>query len=446
MQIKTNTNYIYNNLQHQFKSQYNQENKTDGKTYNAYSSRMNNAFYPPISSTTSITFTSNVSNGAFLRNLSGIHDPYSGVVMLNNKEMHEINQNLMKMTNANDSIKYLNQYKESMLPVEKQMFKIFQEELQFNRHLTLQNIIHKHNHNAMTNLIKTQRNIFSEIYNYANDLPEKEQNEVYNLLSKSSMQILLPHEDKNHFKKSRFINELVEISQIENIKKIHDKIIQLPKEQRTEALNRLYDAERYMNNYQYNVNIEGKTPLSRLQELQKEFIPETLNEINPLEPIIDIALTLPTSKNDINSYIVEMSDKDNYAIAKRLISESLGTIEHIIPNSKGGENEAYNFILVTKSRNEERGNMAIQSFIKRYPDIPQHCQKYINDIMKSAQDGKMRGFEWYPYIISNSFTNKMNINVDIKSYRVSPQKAFKIFPSRLKEKYPQYNKYFTNPQ
>ena len=167
---------------------------------------------------------------------------------------------------------------------------------------------------------------------------------------------------------------------------------------------------------------------------------------NKMIPIIEIASKLPTSKSSINAYIVEMCGKDDKAIAKRFISESLGTIEHIVPDSKGGANEAYNFIFVTKSRNEERSNTPMKYFMQKYPDIPKYCTQYMNDIMKAGQNFQLRGHEWYPYVIKETMREEMGVNVNISSYRVSPQKAFRSFPQRLKEKYPKFEKYFTNPQ
>lgn len=77
-------------------------------------------------------------------------------------------------------------------------------------------------------------------------------------------------------------------------------------------------------------------------------------------------------------------------IAERLISESLATIEHIVLKSLGGENEAYNFMLVSKGRNNERGNMPLEFFMKKYPDIPKYTQTYVDDIIKNAKNKNLK--------------------------------------------------------
>lgn len=414
------------------------------KTLSCDKFEYSNSTTTPITPT--ISFQSNVSNGQFLRKLSGIHDPYSGVVILNNKEMNQAYQDLSKLTTGRERITYLNQYEDSMLPVEKAVFNICKSEINYNKHLSLQQILTKKQPKALKNLIKEQRTVFNEIVEQIPTLSEENQHKVNSAISNAKELILLPHEDKNHFKKTRFMDELVRISQDKILRRIDENISQLPEEEQTNAKERLYETERILLNNPHNINVKGKTPLERVKELQVEFAPETLNEPNEIEPLIEIASKLPTSKDSINAYIVETYSKDDKTIAKRFISESLGTIEHIVPDSKGGANEAYNFLFVTKSRNEERGNMPMEHFLRKYPNIPNHCQTYINDMVKAGYSSKLRGHEWYPYVIKETMRDEIGANVALRDYRMSPQKAFKSFPNYLKERYPKFKKYFTNSQ
>ena len=110
-----------------------------------------------------INFTSNVSNGSFLRNLTGVHDPYSGVVILNNKEINQIYQDLAKKETSYDKIRYLKNYTESMLPVEHKVFDIIKDELKINNQLSMQEILKKRQPKALENLIQEQENIFDKI-------------------------------------------------------------------------------------------------------------------------------------------------------------------------------------------------------------------------------------------------------------------------------------------
>lgn len=391
-----------------------------------------------------INFTSNVSNGSFLRNLTGVHDPYSGVVILNNKEINQIYQDLAKKETSYDKIRYLKNYTESMLPVEHKVFDIIKDELKINNQLSMQEILKKRQPKALENLIQEQENIFDKIDRITYNLSDENKFKVAKSLDKAKHQIKLPHEDKHHFKNSKFECEIMRIAQNKTLKKIEERMNKLPQNEKDAAFERLNNVKQIFENTPYYTNIKGKTPLKMLHELQKDYIPNTLNEENEMQKILELSQTLPTTKNSVNAFIVEMADKDDKTISKRLVSEALGTIEHVIPDSKGGANEAYNFLFVTKSRNEERGNRSINKFKHKYPDIPSHCQQYLDDVIRNCENGKLRGFEWYPYLIKDTLKNEIGANVAIKSYRMSPYKAFKAFPERLKDKYPQFNQYYTN--
>lgn len=150
--------------------------------------------------------------------------------------------------------------------------------------------------------------------------------------------------------------------------------------------------------------------------------------------------TQSTVRNDMDSFIVKYHNCSDKSIAKRLISQSLSTVEHIKPDSLGGKNFAGNFILASKGRNSERGNMPIEEFIAKYPDIPQHTQDYMDDIIDSAHQGKLRTNEWYPYVIKDSLKDDMNIDVDVSRYKISSEDAFVNAPQKIKNNYSHYSK------
>lgn len=391
-----------------------------------------------------INFTSNVSNGSFLRGLTGVHDPYSGVVILNNKEINKIYQDLSKRITGKEKVQYLSNYTESMLPVERNVYEIIRNDINENNRLSMQEVLKSKQQNALNNLIVEQQNIFSKIADLSKTLSPENRLKVSKILNYAETQVKLPHEDKNHFKNSRFECEMMRVAQDKTFNQLEEHLQKLPIEQKDKAFERLNEVKQIFQTTPYYTNIKGKTPLKMVHELQKDYAPETLKLDNEMQPIIELAQSLPTTKNNENAFIVQMADNDDKTIAKRLISESLGTIEHVVPDSKGGANEAYNFLFVTKSRNEERGNRSINKFKKMHPDIPNYCQQYLDDVIRNCENGKIRGFEWYPFLIKDTLKNEIGTNVAIKSYRMSPQKAFRCFPERLKPLYPQYEKYFNN--
>lgn len=425
------------------RAQFNQQN------YNRFDCNINNKglnsdrFERSNTSTNPISFKGSVSNGHFLRNLSGVHDPYSEIIMLNNKEMDKAKADLKKIKTTSGKLRYLSDFTDNMFPVELEIFNLLKDESKKFKNQSLQDILTANKDKALKNLIKEQKRVFKKIMNNTEELSPIEQVRVYDLINKSERQIYLPHEDKAHFKKSRFISDLVRISQIDIISAIDKKIRELPEEKQKTELKNFGEAVTIFEENAYDVNIDGKTPLGMIQEFQKKYIPETVDQPNAIYPLFDIARELPTSKDNTNAFIVQMYTRTEDQIAERLISESLATIEHIVPESLGGENEAYNFMLVSKGRNNERGNMPLDFFIKKYPNIPEYTQTYIDDIIKKCQKQKLKGHDWYPYLLKETLYEQANIKVNLDASKMSPQKAFKTIPEHLKDKYPKFKKYYS---
>ncbi|MBR3889217.1 hypothetical protein IKJ53_01755 [bacterium] len=439
MRIISNINLPYAPLRAQFSQQ----------NYNRFDYSVNNKglnsdrFEHSNTNTNPISFAGSVSNGHFLRNLSGVHDPYSEIIMLNNKEMDKAKADLKKIKTTSGKLRYLSNFTDNMLPVELEIFNLLKDEFKRFKNQSLQDILTANKDQALKNLIKEEKRIFKKMMNNMEDLSPIEQVRVCDLINKSEQQIYLPHEDKSHFKKSRFISDLVRISQIDVITAIDKKIRELPEDEQKTELKKFGEAVTIFEENAYDVNMDGKTPLGMIQEFQQKYAPETIGQHNAIYPLFDIARELPTSKDNTNAFIVQMYTRTEEQIAERLISESLGTIEHIVPESLGGENEAYNFMLVSKGRNNERGNMPLEFFMKKYPDIPKYTQTYVNDIIKKCQKQKLRGHDWYPYLLRETLYEQANIKVSLDASKKSLQKAFKTIPEHLKDKYPKFKKYYS---
>ena len=98
----------------------------------------------------------------------------------------------------------------------------------------------------------------------------------------------------------------------------------------------------------------------------KDYVNDLKTQISLVEDIKETAYFLPTSNTSKNAFVVKYSDRSHDEISKRLVRSSLQTIEHIHPESDGGENNISNFMLASASVNNLRGNMPFKKFIKRY--------------------------------------------------------------------------------
>ena len=110
------------------RAQFNQQN------YNRFDCNINNKglnsdrFERSNTSTNPISFKGSVSNGHFLRNLSGVHDPYSEIIMLNNKEMDKAKADLKKIKTTSGKLRYLSDFTDNMFPVELEIFNLLKDE------------------------------------------------------------------------------------------------------------------------------------------------------------------------------------------------------------------------------------------------------------------------------------------------------------------------------
>lgn len=115
---------------------------------------------------------------------------------------------------------------------------------------------------------------------------------------------------------------------------------------------------------------------------------------------------LPRSTNDFDAFVVKYSKKPHEAIAKRLISSSVATIEHVKPQSKGGDDCMSNILLVSSRFNNDRDTMPLDEFIMLNDelDVKGNLLRYIDDVINEVNDKRSPFSERasYPIIISDT--------------------------------------------
>jgi hypothetical protein len=60
----------------------------------------------------------------------------------------------------------------------------------------------------------------------------------------------------------------------------------------------------------------------------------------------------------------------------KIIKENKKSIEHIKPKSKGGASKLFNYAIVEKSLNFERGNMDLKNWFKIHPNYKNNARAY----------------------------------------------------------------------
>ncbi|MGN1153419.1 MAG: hypothetical protein ACI4S3_05265, partial [Candidatus Gastranaerophilaceae bacterium] len=338
----------------------------------------------------SFTGSTNRSNnstkrGKFLKKLNNITDPYSGNKILGIEEYIKYKNTIPKIENTYIRTLKMYKYIDNMRPVEKSVFlncankiRKYEKERTTSNYLTFSQILKEEEPEAIQRLVQKEYTILNKILEETNSMEPNTAKEVINAVN--SVIPSIESRGQKHFERNEFINALLD-----------------------------------------------------LREEQKE---------NPhIQNIIKLARKLPNAHIDTDAFIVKYANYSEEAITRQFVKSAVGTIEHIVPYSNHGYNEAPNFLLTSEGSNTERGNILHQDFINLHPKIPKYCQAYINDIIAAGNGGRLDGNEWYPYTVADSIKQEMGITLDLSKYKIKPKKAFKTFPERLLEIYPQYKEY-----
>lgn len=132
---------------------------------------------------------------------------------------------------------------------------------------------------------------------------------------------------------------------------------------------------------------------------------------------------LPTSSNDLDAFIVQYSKMPHLAIAKRLISSAVASLEHVKPHSRGGDDGLANLILVSSQFNNARDTMPLWEFMMLNPKInfEVNLQNYLDLAIKKVQDSKNGFFEhsYYPECIKEVIAQETNSFVQLDTGSLS---------------------------
>lgn len=284
---------------------------------------------------------SNTSAGAPLKRLLNITDPYFGVKLIDAAHLKRIERNIDRLFDSKKILKYLKGCRiNNMQLVERNIYDRFVEELKVNPNATFPEMLQKWYPEAITKLKLEEFAVLDEINQLSMKLNPETLLAIREQTTKCG-QMILRNEPGYQFKRKNLLDAI-------------DRIRPQPGEE------------------------------VALAELKK------------------CANKLPTSNTSENAFIVKYANRGQQEIAKRLVRASAMSIEHLHPQSLGGENALSNFMLASSSANSLRGNMPLKDFIKQYPQIIPNCQKYINDIIDVINKGGLEGFETYPYEVART--------------------------------------------
>lgn len=141
---------------------------------------------------------------------------------------------------------------------------------------------------------------------------------------------------------------------------------------------------------EYNI-FEIKPLISSLLNF-KDIVPEK----DVANKILEKANELPRARNDISAFVVKYSRRTPEEIGRRLLSSSVGTIEHIRPRTHKGLNMGKNYLLECAECNNTRSSIPFDKWLKMRPEMVKNLQTYMDEIIKQTNSGILRGYDWYP--------------------------------------------------
>ena len=304
------------------------------------------------------------SAGTPLRKLRNITDPYFGEKMISTKEYTKTERILDTKNTVKQAMKVLNKFRTNMQIVEK--------------------------------------NIFDAFRFAAPHMPRTQFNDILRLW----------------YQKALIRLKLEEFQVLDEIDKIS---MSLEPETTFEVRKKTTHCRQVILNDNPFDKFKRKTVIDSIEEIN----PRSDGEAKVLSVLKKRANYLPTSNTSINAFIVKYAQRRHDEIAKRLIRASSYSIEHVKPDSKGGENSMDNFILASSAANSLRGNMPLKDFIEMFPQIPENTQKYMNDIINAIHEGELKGYQSYPYKIADTLKTESEglIELDLSAFKYSLSEA-----------------------
>lgn len=374
---------------------------------------LDNRFYYP----TNISF--GLKNAEPLRKLFmyGLPCMYTGVEMIPPQQIQTLMQSGLRKMLAIDICEKLEPFKNKLLEKEREIFKVIKDLAEEEPNKNLKELMLSLKKQYEYELIDKQMPIFKTLEAYSYSLPEE--------LKPRFKQLMADTYDKiNHrpiitrFSVTEFRYKLEKIK--DDIGKLHDKkslgvvkhFIKMSQDfapktnakniygqrkilssmanelrrgplRENDALLKLFeDAHAKLNEEEVLIPFSRKAFIYDLSQIVKQVDSSDLKEA-----FMKIAEKLPTSTNNTAAYIIKASKEPAEKIVLRLLWPSMASVEHLLPKFCGGTDELYNYGGATAEVNSERGHRIFKEQMKKYPDTPKNCQKFVDRLIKYARAG-----------------------------------------------------------
>lgn len=263
-----------------------------------------------------------------LKHISGLHDPYSDIVMVSDEDFARYTNKVNKRPNAETMINLLESgYKENMFEP---------EYLALSKMSDYYKFLKKNNPKEAKKL---------DLHDLCDDLY---------LSSKLNMA-----------KK--------QLSVVENV----NKYISTTKGDTKEILTNIIEP----------VEDSIRDDSFRISPLLKKVYKAKGLDKTAKKEVLAIMEEFPNSRNSADVFIVNNAQKSHENIAYAFLDPSRVSIEHIKPQSNSGHSDVGNYLIASKRMNSLKSSIPLHRFIDMHPNIPNNMQRYFDDIIAKINRG-----------------------------------------------------------
>lgn len=432
---------------------------------------------PPLSIDT-VSFGRSATNAEKLRELMayGIPDMYSGKNVIDPKILEKFYSRNLFSKSIRNIVKTLIRYENSLHTVEKQFFDIIKKKAKDQPQYKLKDIIISLAPEHNEKLLEVQQPIFDELTAMSREMPPEQIKQFDDLMdiiykklnykpvlqpfSAKEFQYKLQRisdevSKKNNAQEKEIMKQLINLAkkipgktdeESSNVKQIKSKVkrnkkIRYQKELVKKRANLLTDMEilvtdtNLKNNQElmkllaqtrskiYNIPIV--IPFNRksfIYELQK--ITNTLEDTKLAHRIIQKALKLPTSHENLSAFIMKCVEYSSDKIGYNMVEGSSGSIDHLIPYTKKGKDCIENYGITSAYYNSERAERSIAQQLRRYPQVYENCQKQVDRLIELYNNGTFKKI---------GLSRQYIINFAKRMYKLSPpEKRLELNLDKLK--------------
>lgn len=388
----------------------------------------------------SVSFRS-VPKGDLLRKLLpyGVPDLYTGIVMMDSSSIQGILQKRIFSGAIKNVVKAMAPHEQSLLPVEKDVFSIIKSASKVFPRKRVEDVLHELVPMHQKRLRELQRPIFDKLTELSKEMPEKSRAKFDELMELTKQKltyepIIEEFSPKEFQYKIKRINEGIqkrgnpyEISTMKKLIKLSYKFSKRDAESEFEVIARKKNLKqnkktvviqnytrRQAENLRQMDKILTHSPLAKDRELndlfittrariykiptvsafnRKSFIYELqkitdeLKDTKLAHRMVQTAIKLPTSKQDISAFITKCADYSSEKIGYELLEGSLGTVDHLTPVKSGGENCLVNYGLASKRANSDRGHKTFARLLLEHPEIYSNSQRQVNRLIELYNSG-----------------------------------------------------------